>query len=79
MMHSKKLRAWVKSTLLGYIMLAFVALAYCWTSTSTVIREDGRVGNGAIMLLIFAIGVLGYSWVDLSKTVKKVFFSKKEH
>lgn len=79
MKQSKKVRTWVKSMFLGYIMLACVAIAYYWTSTSTVIREDGRVGNSAIMLLIFAVGVLGYSWVDLSKTIKKVFFAKKEH
>lgn len=74
----KKLRSWVHFMITGYLMLTCVALAYVWTSNSTIIREDGRVGNGAIMLLFFAIGVLAYSWVDLCKTVKKVFFTNKE-
>ena len=79
MTHSKKkLRSWVHTMITGYLMLTCVALAYVWTTNSATIREDGRVGNGAIMLLLFAIGVLAYSWVDLCKTVKKVFFTNKE-
>ena len=66
------LRSWVKDLASGYLLVLMVFLAYCWTSTNTVVCEDGRIGNAALIVSIVAIGFLLGAHGELIETIKKL-------
>lgn len=66
------LRSWVKDLASGYLLVLMVFLAYCWTSSDNVIREDGRLGNAAIIVSIIAIGALIGAHNELIETIKNL-------